>query len=385
MSLSNASSRLFSPVALSTSISLAHRIVLAPLTRYRSTKNEHVPHADLMTEYYGQRASAKGTLLITEATAIAQKAGGYEHIPGIWSQDQIREWKKVTDAVHAKGSYIYLQLWALGRTANPKTLQLEGNHDVVSASNIPHPDGAVPRPLSKPEITEYVSLFAQAAQNAVEGAGFDGVEIHSANGYLPDQFIQDVSNHRTEEYGGSIENRARFVLEIIEAVTKRVGPERVGIRFSPWSAFQGMKMANPVPQFSYIISHLAANYPSLSYIHLVESRATGAEGDVTLPEESLDFARAIWKKTGRPFLSAGGFTPANALDHFSRNDTATSNDVDLKENELVVFGRWFISNPDLVKRIKKGLPLTPYNRHTFYTPENPEGYIDYPFSEDSKL
>jgi len=133
MSLSNASSRLFSPVALSTSISLAHRIVLAPLTRYRSTKNEHVPHADLMTQYYGQRASAKGTLLITEATAIAQKAGGYEHIPGIWSQDQIREWKKVTDAVHAKGSYIYLQLWALGRTANPKTLQLEGNHDVVSA------------------------------------------------------------------------------------------------------------------------------------------------------------------------------------------------------------------------------------------------------------
>jgi len=325
--------------------------------------------------------------LITEASVIAQKAGGYEHVPGIWSQDQIREWKKVTDAVHAKGSYIYLQLWALGRTAHAKTLQIEGNHDVVSASNLPMPDGAIPRPLSKAEIAEYVSLFAQAAQNAVKGAGFDGVELHSANGYLMDQFIQDVSNHRTDEYGGSIENRARFVLEIIEAITKRVGPERVAIRFSPWSEFQGMKMADPIPQFSYIISQLATNYPSLSYIHLVESRATGDQVDIVAPppEESLDFARKIWKKTGRPFVSAGNFTPANALDHFSLPENASTDDEDLKENELVAFGRWFISNPDLVRRIEKGLPLTPYNRQTFYTPETPEGYINYPFYEESKL
>jgi len=175
------------------------------------------------------------------------------------------------------------------------------------------------------------------------------VELYSANGYLPDQFSQDVTNHRTDEYGGSIENRARFVLEVVEAVAKRVGAERVGIRFSPWGTFQNMRMADPVPQFSYIIQQLADRFPSLSYIHMVEPRTTGGGIDlVPPPGESLDFARKIWKKTGRVFLSAGGFTAENVLGHFTSDD---ANDRDLKENEMVVFGRWFISNVSRSKRL----------------------------------
>lgn len=266
-------SKLFSPIKVG-DITLKHRVVLAPLTRYRNTL-EHVP-TDLSVEYYSQRASTPGTLLITEATAVAARAGGYKNIPHLETAEQVEGWKKVcillvaepvddvltysqvTDAVHAKGSYIFAQLWSLGRAADPEIIK-EYGYDYVSASDFPLEDRPAPRPLrtegefgstniciyqsidnqnASTEVKEFVKLYAKAAANAIE-AGFDGVEIHAANGYLVDQFIQDVSNNRIDEYGGSIENRARFALEIIDAIVKRLGTaKKVGIRFSPWSTFQ---------------------------------------------------------------------------------------------------------------------------------------------------
>ncbi|CAE7207923.1 unnamed protein product, partial [Rhizoctonia solani] len=211
-----ASNKLFTPLQLGDLV-LSHRVVMAPLTRFRADDN-HV-HTDLAVEYYAQRAEVPGTLLITEATFISPEAGGFDHIPGVWSDEQIAAWKKVTDAVHERRSYIYLQLWALGRAADPKVLAREGLPYVSSSPTPMEEGGPVPRELSKDEIKNYVDTYVKAAKNAVFKAGFDGVEIHSANGYLLDQFLQDVCNKRTDEYGGSIENRARFTLEVADAVT----------------------------------------------------------------------------------------------------------------------------------------------------------------------
>ena len=359
-------SRLFAPIALGGK-QLSHRVVLAPLTRYRA--NAAHEHGSLAVEYYSQRASTPGTLLITEATLISPRASGYAHVPSIWSQTQIDGWKKVTDAVHKKGSYIVLQLWALGRTADPETLKKEGIEDgYVSSSAVPLSEGGpTPRPLSTEEIWEYVKEYAQAARNAV-AAGFDAVEIHAANGYLIDQFTQDTSNQRTDEWGGSVENRSRFGLEVAKAVVAAVGSERVGIRLSPFSTFQGMKMKDPHPQFPHLIQGLKEL--KLAYIHLVESRISG-NADVDAFEK-IDFALKIWGKTS-PVLLAGGYQPDSAkraIEEYPDHDV------------LVVFGRHFLSNPDLPFRIREGLPLTPYNRDTFYVPEDPVGYIDYPFSEE---
>ncbi len=210
--------------------------------------------------------------MISEATFIAPAAAGYGNVPGIWSQEQITGWKKVTDAVHEKGSFIYLQLWALGRAADPENLKAEFGKKVVSASDIPIKGGAKPEPLTEEEIWEFVGYYKQAALNAIE-AGFDGVEIHGANGYLVDQFLQDVSNNRTDAWGGSIEKRARFGLEVAKAVVGAVGAERTGIRLSPFSTFQDMKMDDPIPQFSYFVEHLKPL--KLAYVHVVESRISG--------------------------------------------------------------------------------------------------------------
>ena len=238
-------SKLFKPLQPG-NLTLSHRIVLAPLTRLRANK-AHV-HGDLAVEHYAQRARAvPGTLLITEATFIAERGGGSNNVPGVWNDEQVRAWKKVADAVHDAGSYIFMQIWALGRAAQPSHL---ANDDpslpYVSSSAIPlksRPEtDPKPRPLTIPEIKEYIQLFGQAAENAVHGAGFDGVEIHGAHGYLIDQFLQDVSNNREDEYGGSIENRCRFALEVIDEVVKRVGAEKVGLRISPWSRFQGTSL-----------------------------------------------------------------------------------------------------------------------------------------------
>ena len=244
-------------------MNLQHRIVLSPMTRLRANK-DHV-HGDLGLEYYTQRASAPGTLLITEATAIHPHAGGLPHIPFIYTDEQIKAWKrvrslffspcpsqacplirgslKITDAVHKKGSFIYLQLWAIGPTANPEVLEADSpgqNVVPVGPSNVKLAGATVaPRPLAIPEIKEYVQWFKRAAEAAVNQAGFDGVMVHGSNGYLLDQFLQDMSNKRTDEYGGSIENRARFALEVLEAITKSIGEDRTAIRVGPWGTMYG--------------------------------------------------------------------------------------------------------------------------------------------------
>ena len=345
---------------------LKHRLVMAPLTRFRA----NVDHVQLpfCTKYYAQRASVPGTLIVTEATFISPRASGYANVPGIWSLPQINQWKEVTSAVHKKHSYIYLQLWALGRTAKPEELKALG-YDLVSSSPTPMTDNSpVPRELTTSEIETFIGDYAQAAKNAIE-AGFDGVEIHGANGYLIDQFIQDNCNTRTDKWGGSIENRARFGIEVAKAVVAAIGAERTGIRLSPWSTFQGMKMENPIPQFSYLVENLKKL--KLSYLHLVESRISGS-ADVETTDK-IDFAVDIWGTTS-PVLVAGGFKPDSAKRLLK--DKYTDQQV------AVVFGRYFISNPDLPFRILNGVDLTHYDRTTFYNAGSPKGYIDYPFSKE---
>ncbi|KAL6249172.1 Chanoclavine-I aldehyde reductase fgaOx3 [Rhinocladiella similis] len=358
-------SRLFEPLKIG-SMTLKNRLVMAPLTRFRAD-DSHVPLPFVET-YYAQRASVPGTLLISEATYISHRAGGYPNVPGIYNDAQFEAWKRVTSAVHAKGSYIYLQLWALGRAANPQCAEAEGI-TVISSSPTPlDSEHAVPHELTPAEIKEFVGDYASAARNAV-AAGFDGVEIHGANGYLVDQFLQDVVNTRTDAYGGSVENRSRFGLEVARAVVDAVGADKVGIRLSPWSSFQGMKMDDPVPQFTHIVKGLKEL--NLAYIHLVESRVTG-NADIESTDK-LDFAIDAWGNTS-PVLLAGGYGPDSAR---------RAVDEEYKDKDIaIVFGRYFISTPDLPYRIQKGIDLAPYDRASFYNPKSEKGYIDYPFSAE---
>jgi NADPH2 dehydrogenase len=358
-------SKLFQPLKVG-SLELSNRIVMAPLTRYRAD-DSHVP-LPYVAEYYAQRASYPGTLLVTEATFIAAKAGGYPAVPGIWNQDQIDGWKKVTDAVHAKGSFIFMQLWALGRAAAAEVLEKEG-FKVKSASNIAFEGGATPEPLTEAEIKEYIGLYVQAAKNAI-AAGMDGVEIHSANGYLIDQFLQDVSNQRTDAWGGSIEKRARLGLEVAKAVVEAVGAERVGLRVSPFSPFQGMKMADPIPQFSYYVQELKKF--KLAYLHIVEPGING-NASVEAVDQKTDFLVDIWANQS-PVLLAGGFKAPGAY---------STVDEKYKDKDVaIVFGRYFIANPDLVFRVKEKIEFTPYDRQTFYTPQTKVGYTDWAFSKE---
>ncbi|KAF8754791.1 oxidoreductase [Rhizoctonia solani] len=354
--------KLFQPLQIG-DITLQHRVILAPLTRFRANK-EHV-HQDIAAEYYEQRAEVPGTLLITEATFIAAEAGGYNNVPGIWSDEQIQAWKNVVDRVHAKGSYIYLQLWAIGRAAEPDVIHAEGYPYVSSSPTLLEGRSEVPQELTKEDIKRYVGLYVQAAKNAVHKAGFDGVEIHAANGYLPEQFLQDTCNQRTDEYGGSIENRARFVLEITDAVVEAVGVKKTGIRFSPWSR---MRMKDPIPTFSYVLRELLKRHPDLAYVHFVESVVAG-DGDAD-PVHQLQVRRVQRFRPGdlgnRPFFIAGGFKLNTALEV-----------VEKYEQTAVAFGRLFIANPDLPARLQQDLPLNAYNRATFYTPGE-VGYTDYP-------
>ncbi|KAK1823784.1 hypothetical protein LTR12_001739 [Friedmanniomyces endolithicus] len=357
---------------------LKHRMVMAPLTRFRSTM-EHIP-GKYMKEYYEQRASVPGTLLITEATFIAPQAGGYNNVPGIWSDEQVEAWKPIVDAVHAKGSFIYLQLWALGRAAGAeaaaKNLQREGPYPVVSSSALAiSSEYEEPTSLTEEEIQTFVKYCANAASNSMK-AGFDGVEIHGANGYLIDQFWQDVSNRRTDGYGGSIEKRARFGLEVTKAVIEACGGDskKVGMRLSPWSTFQSMGMQEPIPQFSYIVEELKKL--KLTYLHLVESRTSGksaVDAEYATVTGNNDKLAEVWGVSA-PIILAGGFDAEKAKKAVSEIYTT--------ENVCIAFGRAFISTPDLPFRIQHGIELAPYDRKTFYKAESPDGYIDYPFSKE---
>ncbi|KAK8857208.1 NADH:flavin oxidoreductase/NADH oxidase family protein-like protein [Apiospora arundinis] len=352
-----AESRLFKPLKIG-NVEVKHRISMAPVTRLRSSV-DHVPQP-LMKEYYGQRASVPGTLLISEGT-FASDAGGFPGAPGIWRDDQVAAWRTITDEVHRQGSFIFSQIAA---AATWNGADVTGSNAVPADEEDGHP--TVPRAMTTEDIKQAISEFATAAKNAID-AGFDGVEIHAANGYLLDRFTQDVSNQRTDEYGGSVENRSRFVHEIMKAVVEAVGPTRVGLRLSPWSTFQGMKMADPIPQFTDLI--YKAKHLDLAYLHLVESRIAGAD-DAESAGEGLDFAYEIWD---RPILVAGGYQAANAQKLV---------DEEHPDKDIVVgFGRYFISNPDLVYRIREGLELNAYDRSTFYT-NLARGYVDYQFSPE---
>ncbi|KAG1745678.1 hypothetical protein EDB19DRAFT_457056 [Suillus lakei] len=337
---------LFTPIQVG-HMNISHRIVLAPLTRV-SAYPTHVPGPYTAT-YYAQRGSVPGTLLVSEATFISQAAGGKDFIPGIYTQEQVEGWKTVTDAVHEKGSFIFCQLWALGRAASPDVLSKENNSPLVSASPIPlsiRPT-AVPHALTEAEIKSYITSFATGARNAI-AAGFDGVEIHGANGYLIDQFLQEVSNTREDGWGGSIEKRARFAIEVVDALVKEVGAERVSIRLSPWSPFQDMGLPDPKPQFSYLVSQLRKY--DLAYLHVVESRIGGNIEVDAPPQSSNDFLREIWCNEGKNgvFISAGGYTRQTAI------ETAQ------EQGGMIAFGRLYIPNVSLSAFLSS---FHPFNAH----------------------
>ncbi|KAL4871423.1 hypothetical protein BDV12DRAFT_28639 [Aspergillus spectabilis] len=370
------SSKLFTPLKVG-NLNLSHRITLPPMTRFRIADG-HIP-LDIVPEYYAQRASVPGTLLVTEAILISTRPGVYQHVPGLWNDAQIAAWRKVTDAVHEKKSYIYAQLWALGRVADPVATKNETGsekEEVISSSAVPvSPEAPVPREMSEEDIAGVISDFAVAAKNAI-AAGFDGVEIHGANGYLVDQFIQQAVNKRSDRWGGSVENRARFPLEVIKAVIDAVGAERTAIRFSPWSTFQGMGVDSDDElreQFGYLARKTAEL--KLSFVHLVEARIAGnTETDVS-EERKLNFFFKGYNRAG-PIMVAGGYVGETARE---------AADVQYKDYDVMVaIGRPWIANPDLPFRVKRGIPLRKYEREHFYTVRSPVGYTDYEPSEEFK-
>ncbi|RFU81394.1 aldolase-type tim barrel [Trichoderma arundinaceum] len=354
-------SLLFKPLKLG-NVELSHRVVLSALTRLRADKN-HVA-TDLMKEYYLQRASIPGGLIIAESAAVAKHHGGMSYTSAIWGEEHVQGWKPIADAIHTRGGFIYLQLMAFGRAAQLKAAEEDG-FTIKGPSAIPFEGGSVPKEMTKEDIKNTIRDFIHAAKNAMR-AGFDGVEIYAANGYLLDQFIQDVSNQRTDEYGGSIENRNRLVVEIVQAVSDTIGAQRVGIKLSPWSDFQGMRMEHPIPQFTDLILQIKA--VGIGYLNFIESRVSGI--DYTDGTESLDWAWAIWDKV---IIATGGYLPETALElvaNYPNKDIA------------VAFGRRYVANPDLPFRIQRGIELNPYDRGSFYKVGAPEGLIDYPFSKE---
>jgi N-ethylmaleimide reductase len=360
---------LFSPLRVGP-LTLSHRVVMAPLTRLRSQIPGDVP-VDLMAEYYGQRAS-EGGLIISEGATVSIGGRGYLGAPGIYSEEQIAGWRRVTDAVHAKGGYIFLQLWHVGRVSH---VNMTNGEMPVAPSVVPFEgivvtrDGFVPpsphRALGIDEIPGLVKEFRSAALNA-RAAGFDGVEIHGANGYILDQFLQDSTNKRTDSYGGSIENRARLLFEVLDITAAVWGEDRVGVRLSPNSTYNSMFDSNPEATFGYVADRL--NRYALAYLHVIEPRVKGIE---TVGEGQPPVASALLRKIYRGnILAAGGFDPKSAEAIIERNDA-----------DMVAFGRYFISNPDLPRRIQLGLPLNDYDRETFYN-NDARGYTDYPFYDD---
>lgn len=360
-------SSLFSPLTIGR-VTLSHRVVMAPMTRRRATE-AHVP-LPLMVEYYSQRASVPGTLIITEATSVSPRSAALPNTPGLWTAEQIEAWKPVTAAVHARQSFIYVQLWMCGRASRPGAVRRGAA--VVSSGDVPvGPESPVPRPMTEGEIQDAIAEFAQASRNAIE-AGFDGVELHGANGYLLDQFLQDVSNNRDDAWGGSVEKRSRFPLAVATAVAEAIGADRVGYRVSPWSTHHGMGMRDPVPQFSDLVTKLKAL--KLAYLHMVESRVSGNSDAPKGP--SLDFLSDLWDVTS-PVIYAGGYNAASARE---RADEQRARG----REAAVAFGRVFVSNPDLPARVRDMLPVTAYIRDLFYEVGATKGYVDYPLWDEQK-
>jgi len=355
---------LFAPAALGP-IQLRNRLVMAPMTRSRAGEGG-VPHA-LMAEYYAQRAGAG--LIVTEGTSPSPSGTGYPRIPGLWSAAQVAGWKLVTQAVHDRGGRIFVQLMHTGRVGHP--LNLPAGAEVLAPSAVaapgemytdakgqqPHP---VPRAMTDAEVRHAIAEHVGAARNAI-GAGFDGVELHGANGYLLEQFLSPDTNRRTDAWGGSVERRLTFVLEVARQVAAAIGGDRVGIRLSPYGVNAGM-VAYPEIDETYrkLVPALVAT--GLQYVHLVDHSAMGAP---PVPAELKLALRNAWPRT---FILSGGFDRAGA-------------EAALREGraDLIAFGRPFLANPDLVTRLEKSLPLNPPDFATLYTP-GPKGYTDYPLA-----
>ncbi|GGB11549.1 alkene reductase [Brucella endophytica] len=351
---------LFSPYELG-GLTLANRIVMAPLTRNRAGAGL-VP-SELATEYYAQRASAG--LIITEATQVSQQAQGYQNTPGIYTPGQVTGWRKVTDAVHAKGGRIFVQLWHVGRVSH---VDLHGGEAPVAPSairaetktfvNNGFADVSQPRALELEEIPSIIEDFRKAAANAIE-AGFDGVEVHGANGYLLDQFLRETANVRTDAYGGSIENRARLLVEVTAAVANEIGAQSTGVRLSPVSPASGIVPASDEqPQFNHVVE--ALDGLGIAYIHVVEG-ATGGPRDA----RPFDFD-ALRQRFRNAYIANNGYDLELAKSRLAEDKA-----------DLFAFGHHFIANPDLVERLKTGTPLAQMNPATIYG-GGAEGYTDYP-------
>ncbi|UII30025.1 alkene reductase [Fulvivirga ulvae] len=355
-------SQLFSSYQLG-SITLKNRVVMAPMTRSRAVK-DNAP-AELTALYYAQRAGAG--LIITEGTAPSPNGLGYPRIPGIFNKVQIEGWKLVTDAVHKEGAKIFVQLMHTGRVGHQ--LNLPEGAEVVSPTAKPvsgemytDSQGALthttPRKMTKEDIEQAVEEFARAAKNSIQ-AGFDGVEIHGANGYLIEQFINPNINDRDDEYGGSVENRARFVLEVAEAIVKAIGKERVGIRLSPYGVFNDAGAFADIDEtFEYLTKQLSDL--GLVYLHIVDHTALGA------PEVPATIKQKIRDTFKGTYILSGGYDKERAIE-----------DLEAGKGDLVAFGRPFIANPDFVERMLTGAELSVADHNTFYTPGK-EGYVDYP-------
>ncbi|KAK4415756.1 12-oxophytodienoate reductase 3 [Sesamum alatum] len=379
--MDRATPSLFSPYKMG-ELQLSHRVVLAPMTRCRALNN--VPNSALV-EYYSQRAT-NGGFLITEGTMISPTAAGFPHVPGIFNKEQVEAWKHVVGAVHAKGAVIFCQLWHVGRASHP-ALQPGGIAPISSTDKpiskrwrVLMPDGSHeiypnPRKLDTSEVPELVQHYRQAAINAIE-AGFDGVEIHGAHGYLIDQFMKDGINERTDEYGGSLENRCKFIMQVVEAVVSAVGADRVGVRISPAIDHLDAMDSNPLSLGLAVIERLNKLQTDcgsrLAYLHVTQPRYTaygqteaGRHGSADEEARMMRTWRRAYQGT---FICSGGFTRQLGIEAVADGDA-----------DLVAYGRLFISNPDLVQRLKLNAPLNKYVRATFYTHDPVVGYTDYPF------
>ena len=364
---------LFQPLKLG-ALALAHRVVMSPLTRLRSRQPGNIPQ-EMNAVYYGQRAT-KGGLIIAEATDISLTARGYPGAPGIHTDEQVAGWQLVTAAVHAKGGYIFDQIWHTGRISHssmqpdgvvpfaPSAIAAGGKHMTVTFQSA---EFETPRALETAEIAGLIAEFRKAAENAKK-AGFDGVEVHGANGYLIGQFLHDGSNMRTDQYGGSIENRARFLMEVVDEVVKVWGADRVGVRLSPWGKNNSQIESDPLALYSYVCTQLGQR--KLAYVHLVEPRADQSTdvNDANAPDAAATFK----SKFGGVIIGAGGFN----------GDSCAQTVADGKA-DAIAFGRHYIANPDLAERLRLGAALNAYDRATFYGGGD-KGYTDYPTLDAAK-
>ena len=356
---------LFEPFELGP-ITLTNRVVMAPMTRCRATP-DHVP-TPLMAAYYRQRAGAG--LIVAEGTSPSPNGLGYARIPGIYNRTQVEAWRAVTDAIHEDGGHIFVQFMHTGRVSHPLNMpegaRILAPSAVALADNMwtdqeglqPYP---VPTAMTEDDIRQTIEEYAASAQLAIE-AGFDGVELHGANGYLIDQFLNTATNRRTDAMGGSVENRARFAITVAQAVSERIGAERTGIRVSPYGVFNGTT-ADPEMDALYVYLAKAFSELGLAYIHIVDHSAMGA------PEVPWSIKDAIREQFGGTIILSGGYDDAERA----------NSDLEAGRGHLVAFGRPFIANPDLVDRLQHGAPLATPEQTTFYTPGE-QGYTDYPLA-----